>query len=496
MSAASAPVCFVVMPFGQKPMNGGNGTTAYDFDKVYRIIIQRAVQQAGLCAVRADERVSSALIHTDMFKDLRDQPVVLADLSLENPNVFYELGVRHVMSATGTVLMCRKGSALPFDVRLSRVIFYAFDGTSLDWEEVERVVQVLQLALQEARQGRPDSPVHALLEPVIRAAENGGIRRARSREASEGRLSRYERLIAQHWISQGKPFGEISAYRTDVFGCRALGYYCLDCSALPQESEDVARLLQDMEQFGLAVELFELVKASGTLSDLGQQIYATACSEAQPNIAGADEAIRLTQEVLRRLEQRYADVSSPDALRALADCHRRLAGLQQWRWQLTKDPADLETALAGLGDAARLLDDARAQGAWSRPGIVAQVHFKHMLLLRLRDGNPERADAERNLDAIMTLEKRPTDAADGVSWLHWFQAIALADAGSGDQAQRLALQTAIEDAALKQNVEFWQIGRWQYRNLRRFIEQQSQALRNPATVGLIAQVLQAAEDAP
>jgi len=58
------------------------------------------------------------------------------------------------------------------------------------------------------------------------------------------------------------------------------------------------------------------------------------------------------------------------------------------------------------------------------------------------------------------------------------------------------LQTVIEDAALKQNVEFWQIGRRQYRNLRRFIEQQSTALRNPSTVGLIAQVLQAAEDAP
>jgi len=65
---------------------------------------------------------------------LRDRGVVLADLSLENPNVFYELGVRHVMSARETVLICRAGSELPFDVKLSRVILYDFDGQHLDWD--------------------------------------------------------------------------------------------------------------------------------------------------------------------------------------------------------------------------------------------------------------------------------------------------------------------------------------------------------------------------
>jgi len=100
-------VCFVVMPFGKKPFQDGTGRTC-DFDKVYRVVIQRAVKQAGLNPLRADERTSSALIHSEMFKYLRDQVVVLADLSLENPNVFYELGIRHVMSPSGTVLICSK----------------------------------------------------------------------------------------------------------------------------------------------------------------------------------------------------------------------------------------------------------------------------------------------------------------------------------------------------------------------------------------------------
>lgn len=146
---SDAGECFVVMPFGKKPLP--NGLT-YDFDKVYRVIISRAVREAGMKPLRADETIGSRLIHSDMFKDLRDRPVVLADLSLENPNVFYELGIRHVMSPTGTVLMCRTGTELPFDVRLSRIIFYKFNGEELDWEEVEETVKALKLALQDAQQ--------------------------------------------------------------------------------------------------------------------------------------------------------------------------------------------------------------------------------------------------------------------------------------------------------------------------------------------------------
>ncbi len=129
--------CFVVMPFGSKPMSDGR---TYDFDKVYRVIIARAIRNAGMHPVRADERIGSRIIHSDMFLDLRDRKIVLADLSLENPNVYYELGIRHVMSPVGTVLIRRSGTALPFDIRLSRIIFYKFDGGDLDWEEAESTV--------------------------------------------------------------------------------------------------------------------------------------------------------------------------------------------------------------------------------------------------------------------------------------------------------------------------------------------------------------------
>ena len=49
---AKAQECFIVMPFGQKPLPDGR---TYDFDKVYRVIITRAVQEAGMRPLRADE---------------------------------------------------------------------------------------------------------------------------------------------------------------------------------------------------------------------------------------------------------------------------------------------------------------------------------------------------------------------------------------------------------------------------------------------------------
>jgi hypothetical protein len=95
-----------------------------------------------------------------MFRALRESRVVLADLSLNNPNVLYEVGIRHTLCAGGTVLMCRAGSELPFDLNFARVIFYRFDGESFDFEEADRLVKQLRLALMKAAQGQRDSPLH------------------------------------------------------------------------------------------------------------------------------------------------------------------------------------------------------------------------------------------------------------------------------------------------------------------------------------------------
>ncbi|MEP6606357.1 MAG: hypothetical protein ABJA60_09620, partial [Nitrosospira sp.] len=97
------PHAFVAMPFGRKP--GSNGQLI-DFNRVYTEYIQPALEAAGLEVFRADEEQRAGDIITDMFQELLIADLVVADLTIDNPNVWYELGVRHALRARGIVLVC------------------------------------------------------------------------------------------------------------------------------------------------------------------------------------------------------------------------------------------------------------------------------------------------------------------------------------------------------------------------------------------------------
>ncbi|MGD2114277.1 MAG: hypothetical protein PVG07_04435, partial [Acidobacteriota bacterium] len=88
---AARPLCFVLMPFGEKPDAAG---AVIDFDAVYEELIRPAVEAAGLEPLRADEERVGGIIHKPMFERLVLCDYAVADLTTANANVFYELGVR------------------------------------------------------------------------------------------------------------------------------------------------------------------------------------------------------------------------------------------------------------------------------------------------------------------------------------------------------------------------------------------------------------------
>lgn len=189
---------------------------------------------------------------------------------------------------------------------------------------------------------------------------------------------------------------------------------------------------------------------------------------------------------------------SPDAAEATlayAECHRQLAGLRQWRWQLSKDSADLNRAIAGFEQAIDFNARARRQGVLKHPGFLAQARLKQLVLLRIRDGDIDRPDIERHRDAIIAMNAAPGDDPTGLSYLSWFRAITLADIGAADEAHDKAQATFASDAKLQVQPEYWEIGRRQYVQLRRFLEQFSRYLRNPSLIGRVSQVLQVSNGA-
>jgi tetratricopeptide (TPR) repeat protein len=163
------PHAFVAMPFGRKP--GPDGTTEVDFNVIWTELLKPALENAGFEAFRADEEQRAGDIRVDMFQELLAADLVLVDLTIPNPNVWYELGVRHALRERGVVLVY---GALPgveapkaFDVYTDRKLRYALsaDG-SLDATKLKASIAALTQMVEETRHSstrRKVSPVYQLL---------------------------------------------------------------------------------------------------------------------------------------------------------------------------------------------------------------------------------------------------------------------------------------------------------------------------------------------
>jgi tetratricopeptide (TPR) repeat protein len=103
-----------------------------------------------------------------MFERLMLCHYAVADITGANPNVFYELGIRHAMRPRSTVIVFGEGTVLPFDIALVRGLSYKTDGTG---EPVDADTTLDQIANQLiAARGNPhdDSPIFQLVEGVPR----------------------------------------------------------------------------------------------------------------------------------------------------------------------------------------------------------------------------------------------------------------------------------------------------------------------------------------
>jgi tetratricopeptide (TPR) repeat protein len=156
-------LCFVDMPFGQKPdLKSG---VVVDFDQIYNDAIKPAIEECGLEALRGDEERTGGIIHSAMFARLLLAEFVVADLTLANANVFYELGIRHAAKPFTTVPIFANVSALPFDVALVRAVGYQLKKGKLTKVAAQKLKSQLAKRLCDAISGATmdDSPLFQLI---------------------------------------------------------------------------------------------------------------------------------------------------------------------------------------------------------------------------------------------------------------------------------------------------------------------------------------------
>ncbi|MBN2287094.1 MAG: response regulator [Tissierellales bacterium] len=143
--------CFVIMPFSKT-----KSCRAEEWTDIYCNLIKPAVEGAGFnyeCR-RSDGLVGNII--EDILDHLNRADLVIADLTDRNPNVFYELGVRHALRR-GTILITQKIEHIPFDLRPYAIQEYKWK-TKNDKEALtNRLRQVIQELDVNPRRGA--SPV-------------------------------------------------------------------------------------------------------------------------------------------------------------------------------------------------------------------------------------------------------------------------------------------------------------------------------------------------
>ena len=122
-----AKTCFFIAPIGDSRSDDAeNRTRCQHSDTILNQYVRRALDEQGLTVVRADEIAESGMISKQTIEYVVKSALVIADLSYHNPNVFYELCLRHV-TGKPTVHLIRKGDKIPFDVGNFRTITIALD---------------------------------------------------------------------------------------------------------------------------------------------------------------------------------------------------------------------------------------------------------------------------------------------------------------------------------------------------------------------------------
>jgi len=143
--------CFVIAPIGDPKSD----VRKYS-DQVFKHIIKPSAESINYKPIRADQISEPGIITSQVIQHVVESPVVIADLTGHNPNVFYELAIRHAIGQP-IVQMITKNERIPFDIASSRTI--QFDIHDLDNVQETKEELVKQIKAIESKNFKMDTPI-------------------------------------------------------------------------------------------------------------------------------------------------------------------------------------------------------------------------------------------------------------------------------------------------------------------------------------------------
>ncbi len=170
-SASSAPAvadfgksCFIITPIGDE-----HSEERRHADLILGSYIEPAVEEFGLNVIRADKIQQSGMITRQIIDYLVKSELVIADLSFSNPNVFYELAIRHAVKKP-VIQIIRDGDKLPFDVNQLRTVKINLSDVYTAIPQVSIVQTELRALIRQALEnpGEVESPI-SVFYPSLKA---------------------------------------------------------------------------------------------------------------------------------------------------------------------------------------------------------------------------------------------------------------------------------------------------------------------------------------
>lgn len=149
--------CFIISPLGQD-----NSDVRRKADGLIRSVIRPTLRDLKYDVIAPHEIATPGSITQQVITHLLEDDLVIANLTGLNPNVMYELAVRHAKRLP-VVYMAEKGTKLPFDILTERTIFYVND-----MHEVESLKPKLrQTVLAAVKDKNPDNPIYRVVKSQI-----------------------------------------------------------------------------------------------------------------------------------------------------------------------------------------------------------------------------------------------------------------------------------------------------------------------------------------
>jgi len=162
-TSSPKPICFMVMPFGTKevgPNSASQAPAKVNFDALWHQAISPAIERLGYEPVRADQEAGALIIH-EMLERLYFADLVVADMSIPNGNVYYEIGVRHAAKPDHCVLIAADWAVPLFDVQQMRRVTYPLPEPQPNAAQAAAIIDCLVQGIEAMRGGI--SPMHQVL---------------------------------------------------------------------------------------------------------------------------------------------------------------------------------------------------------------------------------------------------------------------------------------------------------------------------------------------